>query len=176
MNQAERLGRDLVETLIVVILSQRGVSKIRFLFKKSEQIAARWEFVSELTLYSRSYCYVRHTDSIRLGKRREGFAAGSASRVFVLSRTAGSWIRPFRRMRRAIVVTLRLIESSCRIIDACETIGGGASAPGRPSTGAGLRPARRGERTVGAWRRGAERQRTTSSRARRNTPATLRDC
>jgi hypothetical protein len=33
-----------------------------------------------------------------------------------------SWIRPFRRMRRATDVTLRLIESSCRAIDACETI------------------------------------------------------
>jgi hypothetical protein len=33
-----------------------------------------------------------------------------------------SWIRPFRRMRRATDATLRLIESSSRAIDACETI------------------------------------------------------
>lgn len=33
-----------------------------------------------------------------------------------------SWIRPFRRMRRATDVTLRLIESSRRAIDACETL------------------------------------------------------
>ncbi|MEA2337163.1 MAG: hypothetical protein QOE82_1170 [Thermoanaerobaculia bacterium] len=33
-----------------------------------------------------------------------------------------SWIRPFRRTRRAIDVTLRLIESSCRAIDACERL------------------------------------------------------
>jgi hypothetical protein len=33
-----------------------------------------------------------------------------------------SWIRPFRRSRRAIDATLRLIESSCRAIDACERL------------------------------------------------------
>jgi hypothetical protein len=33
-----------------------------------------------------------------------------------------SWIRPFRRLRRATDVTLRLIESSRRAIDACETL------------------------------------------------------
>src|SRR4051812_14321791 len=33
-----------------------------------------------------------------------------------------SWIRPFRRTRRAIDVTLRLIDSSCRAIDACERL------------------------------------------------------
>ena len=33
-----------------------------------------------------------------------------------------SWIRPFRRMRRSIDVTLRLIETSTRAIDACETL------------------------------------------------------
>jgi hypothetical protein len=33
-----------------------------------------------------------------------------------------SWIRPFRRSRRAIDATLRLIESSCRAIDAGERL------------------------------------------------------
>ena len=33
-----------------------------------------------------------------------------------------SWIRPFRRMRRSIDVTLRLIDTSRRAIDACETL------------------------------------------------------
>jgi hypothetical protein len=35
-----------------------------------------------------------------------------------------SWARPYRRTRRAIDVTVRLIESSCRAIDACETFAG----------------------------------------------------
>jgi hypothetical protein len=33
-----------------------------------------------------------------------------------------AWTRPFRRMRRAIEVTLSLIETSSRAIDACESI------------------------------------------------------
>jgi hypothetical protein len=32
-----------------------------------------------------------------------------------------SWIRPLRRMLRAIEVTQRLLESSCRVINACRT-------------------------------------------------------
>jgi hypothetical protein len=33
-----------------------------------------------------------------------------------------AWVRPFRRARRAIDATLRLIESSCRVIDDCERL------------------------------------------------------
>jgi hypothetical protein len=33
-----------------------------------------------------------------------------------------SWSRPFRRMRRSIDATLRLIETSCRALDACDTL------------------------------------------------------
>lgn len=92
--------------------------------QESEQITAKLEYVSDDTLYR--FHIVMSATSIRPASAN----GAKDSRRAALRRCAmrrerrRSWIRPFRRTRRAIDVTLRLIESSSRAIDACETFAG----------------------------------------------------
>ena len=84
-------------------------------------IDARWEYVSAATLY-RVHIVMSATPLGTASDQR----AKSSRRVRVCSdglrrERRRSWIRPLRRMQRAIEVTQRLLESSCRVINACQT-------------------------------------------------------
>ena len=90
--------------------------------QETAPIRGRWEYVSADTLYRVHIVMSARPIGAAPAKRAKNSRREGLRSCGLRRERRQSWIRPYRRTRRAIDVSLRLIESAGRVIDACDNL------------------------------------------------------